>query len=258
MKKIAIFIILALFSCKGQKEESNESQSERKQTQPAQAMDSVIVTEDQKTHLQTLLEDGLAIADASETCQSGQWEGIPQTKLVFNYPEGSKLILEEWEYSIEEQELRLLDFLIYNCNTGQILHQSQYTIASYEIIDVKPSLRIQINADLPSTEGELKRRPFIIKTWKEIDSTIVVENERLFNIENLSDQELKELIKKIESNNFNTQETDKIIIDLFRASVNNQGSAKDLFFKINDYILIDGVYSELYGDLKYLLTELEN
>jgi hypothetical protein len=222
-----------------------------------------------KTELDLLFEDGLIVADSSEQCASKKWAVEPRIKLLFNYPNGNKLILEEWEYSLNrnDEELRLLDFHIFNCHTGEILLEAQYTVADYKIVDVKPSLKIQINADIPILDEGYSRQPFVIKTFKEVDSTIITEVERVFNIPDLSNQEIIKIEsdynsrpilgeeKKLEVGDFASGE---LILSLFRGAINRNDKALDLFYNIEKKYALDGGVAELYGDLYYLLNEAGN
>jgi len=265
-KYIYILTFLAFTSCARNKTDKIEETNKEINTSVAEV--PVIAEKVRKaiakTDLELLLEDGLIIADTTESCSSHQWDGNPSAKLVFNYPEGSKIILEEWESSIENNELRLLDFLIFDCNTRNILLKAQYTTADYKIIDVKPELKVQINADLPSLEEGSTRRPFIIKTYKEVNSTINTETEEIFSIPNLTNEELTEIQTEFESRPNLPEDkklehadfaTGKLLTQLFKGAINGNEESDSLFSIINNKYALDGSISEYYSDLKYLLNE---
>ena len=214
--------------------------------------------------LMALLEDGLIIADSTEKCSSQKWASDPRTKLVFNYPQGNKLILEEWEYSFNGDDLKLLDFHIYNCLTNEILLEARYTTADYEIIDVKPSLKIQINADIPTFNEDYSRQPFLIKTFNEIDSAIATEVDKIFKIPNLTKEEIAKISNEYYSRPTLAKDkelghvdfaTDELLIQLFKGAINGNEKADSLFFNISHKYALDGATAELYGDMKYLLNE---
>ncbi len=79
---------------------------------------------------------------------------------------------ENAQVGLTLHDVNLLDFIIFNCLTNEILLEANYTIASYKLIDVKPSLSIEIRADLPNQHGNLTRQPFLIKRFIEKDSAI--------------------------------------------------------------------------------------
>ena len=273
MKRL-IFLITAifLFSCTGSNSNNSEDSNEQLDTSQLAEPTSKSEPETQvktKTELDLLFEDGLMIANSSEQCASRRWVAEPRTKLVFEYPQGNKLILEEWERSFDrnDDELRLLDFHIFNCQTREVLLEVQYTTADYKIVDVKPNLKIQINADIPTLNEGYSRQPFIIKTFREVDSTIITDVEKIFDVPNLSSEE----ITKIETD-YNSRPTleedkelqlgdfasDELLINLFRGAINGNQTANGLFENIEKKYALDGAIGELHGDLNYLLNEAEN
>lgn len=270
MKLLLILLTtVILFSCssndhkksEGPKEQAENFQTTKQEPKPEPEQKTIY-----KTPLDLLIEDGLQIADSDEQCASRKWATEPSIKLVFDYPQGNKLILEEWEYSFDknDDDLRLLDFHIFNCQTSKILLEAQYTTASYKVVDVKPSLSIQINADIPTLNDGYSRKPFLIKTFREVDSAIVIETERIFNIPDLTNEQFEniehtyhlrpdiEADKELELSDF---ATDELLIDLFRGAINGNEFALELFENIHAKYVLDGAVSELYGDMNYLINE---
>lgn len=216
------------------------------------------------TKLDSLLADGLIIADSTEFCATNKFAVAPRTKLVINYPQGSKLIISEWENDISDK-LSLLDFIVYNCLSNEILLESNYTMASYELIAIKPSLTIQIQADLPTPDGGLSRQPFLIKKFAELDSIIVVQNEVLFNPTKVDFANLdsakqafasRPILPEDHDHTISDFATEEFIILLFHGALNNDTTARQQFVNLNDKFVTDGATGELYSALLRLLNDL--
>lgn len=246
MKILLLIFSIFLLSCSNPntEQEANKQEDHYSSSSPKK-----------KIHLDTLVEHGFVVADSSEDCDSKKWNGEPQAKIVFNYPEGNKLILEEWQYPVSDGELRLFDFLVYDCTNQIILLQSNYTIASYQLIDTEPELRIQINAELPNKNNEYEMKPFLIKSFKEDDSSIVVNTDKIFDVPPITEEEYEQIIEKLNSDSVRTNNIDVIMSKLFRSSLNGNLSADSIFSNLNNYYQFDGSYGEFYSELKYLLEE---
>jgi hypothetical protein len=270
MKRIVyLLFMVVLSSCSSNRTEQSELSED--ETENAQTTEQISTPEPEptvitKTPLELLFEDGLQLADSAEQCASRKFAAEPRIKLVFDYLNGNKLILEEWEYSFDQsnEDLKLLDFHVFNCQTKEILLEAQYTTASYKILDVKPNLSIQINADVPTLNEGYSRQPFVIKTFKEVDTVMMVETEKIFDIPNLSSAAFSEIEstyhsrptleedKDLESGDFASE---KLLLELFQGAINGNESALELFENIEMKYVLDGAVSELYSDLNYLIRE---
>lgn len=222
--------------------------------------------EEATSGLDSLIAEGLVLADSTEECKSSHFPIEPRTKLVFDYPQGNKLILSEWQYDMRHVGLKLGDFIVYDCLTEDVLMESHYTIANYSVLEVTPSLSIQINADLPDENDRLRNQPFLIKTFVETDGSIRTINEVLFDVPSIDDSVLDSIETVYNSrptliiddqSKADDFATDDLILDLFRGSINDNPRAKLIFLNLHDKYTTDGSLGELYNDLKSLLLEMD-
>ena len=215
--------------------------------------------------MDSLLEDGLVIANSIESCKSYRFKSEPRTKFIVNLPQGNKLIIPEWEYGIKDNEIELMDFIVFDCQTNEILMESYYTIASYEIIDVNPSLKIKINAGLPDVNGILKPQDFIIKEFYEDQAIIKTRSIILFEVDNISETRLdsidadfqkRPIMEANSEYDLDDFADEKVMVDLFKGAINRNQKCIELFESISDKYVLDGAVSELYGELYSLLEEI--
>lgn len=218
-----------------------------------------------KTKLDFLLKEGLVIADTSEQCRSRRYKVEPRTKLVVHLPQGNKLIISEWEYGIKENELKLLDFIVYDCQSNKILLESHFTIASYEIVDVNPTLKIKITADLPDDSGRLQSQEFLIKEFYEEQSKLKIRSTKLFKVGTIPEVMIDSIETEFSKRPIMEPDSDydledfadeMVIIDLFKCAINGDQRCIELFKSVNDKYVIDGSLAELYYDFNSLLEEI--
>ena len=270
------FIVLLLFaitSCNNKKPESinstnlNESNivESTELSETESNVEQIQPKIDNETKLYSLLEDGLEIADSSESCRSQRFEAEPRTKFVINFPGGNKLIIPEWEYGIKDNDIELMDFIVYNCKTNETLMESHYTIASYEIIDALPALKIKINAGLPDDKGVLKSQDFIIKEFYEEEGLLKTRTTKLFRVDKIPATRIDSIETEFQKrpilepdSNYDVKDfaNERVMLDLFKGAINGNQKCVELFESISDKYVLDGAISELYGELYSLLEEI--
>jgi len=256
MKITLQFLILIIFiSCKSEIKKENFIKSKNIDT--IKTIVEKPIKELKNTYLTELLSKGLIIADSIENCNNYKFEFEPRLKLEFNFDNNQKLILAEIGEGIIDNELELLDFSIYDCKKDSILLESLYTIADYKIVEIKPELVFEISAWVPNPNHNNKTL-FSRKIFKEFNGSIITENKILYKPIPLTQERKDEISNLIQENKEDyIDQFEKIISDLFIASINGDEKLKKIFFELKNNKHIDGGVAELYYDYLWLLRQVE-